>query len=63
MPETTRKTKTSSAVKDRYNKKAYDVIMVRVPKGMGEAFKHKCAELGVSQAQIIKQAVEGFLSK
>lgn len=63
MEETKRKTKTSAAVKDRYNKKAYDVILARVPKGMGEAFKQKCAELGVSQAQIIKQAVEEFLAK
>ena len=63
MEETKRKTKTSAAVKNRYNKKAYDRISVVVPKGMGEAFKQKCTELGVSQAQIIKQAVEEFLAK
>ena len=63
MEEAKRKTKTSAAVKNRYNKKAYDRISVVVPKGMGEAFKQKCAELGVSQAQIIKQAVEEFLAK
>lgn len=63
MEETKRKTKTSAAVKNRYNKKAYDRISVVVPKGLGEAFKQKCAELGVSQAQIIKQAVEEFLAK
>ena len=63
MEETKRKTKTSAAVKNRYNKKAYDRISVVVPKGMGEAFKQKCAELGVSQAQVIKQAVEEFLAK
>ena len=43
MEETKRKTKTSAAVKNRYNKKAYDRISVVVPKGMGEAFKQKCA--------------------
>ena len=63
MEETKRKTKTSAAVKNRYNQKAYDRISVVVPKGMGEAFKQKCAELGVSQAQVIKQAVEEFLAK
>ena len=63
MEEAKRKTKTSAAVKNRYNKKAYDRISVVVPKGMGEAFKQKCAELGVSQAQVIKQAVEEFLAK
>ena len=63
MTEEKRKTKTSSAVKNRYNKKAYDRISVAVPKGLGEAFKLKCAEPGVSQAQIVKQAVEEFLAK
>ncbi len=27
------KTKTSSAVKDRYNRKSYDSLLVRLPKG------------------------------
>lgn len=31
--------KTSSAVKDRYNAKAYDEIKVRVPKGQKDAIK------------------------
>ena len=31
--------KTSSAVKDRYNAKAYDEIKVRVPKGKKEEIK------------------------
>lgn len=39
--------KTSSAVKDRYNAKAYDEIKVRVPKGNKEqiqAFAESCGE-------------------
>ncbi len=61
MEETKRKTKTSSAVKDRYNKKTYDVIAVRVPKELAEAFKSKCAQDGIPQAQIIKNAIENYL--
>lgn len=63
MEEQKRKTKTSSAVKNRYNKKAYDAIIARVPKELAEAFKAKCAAEGISQAQIIKKAIEDFLNK
>ncbi len=61
--EAKRKTKTSSAVKDRYNKKVYDSVSVRLPKELVEAFKKKCLEEDISQAQIIKQAVEEFVAK
>lgn len=57
-----RKTHTSTEVKARYNKKVYDVISVRVPKQMSEAFKAKCIAEGIPQAQIIKQAIENFLN-
>lgn len=63
MEEQKRKTKTSSAVKNRYNKKAYDAIIARVPKELAEAFKAKCAAEGISQAQVIKKAIEDFLNK
>ncbi len=61
MEQTKRKTKTSSAVKNRYNSKVYDSIIVRVPKEMASAFKEKCAAECVPQAQIIKKAIEEFL--
>ena len=61
--ETKRKTKTSSAVKQRYNEKVYDNISVRVPKEMAAAFKKKCAEEGIPQAQVIKKTNEDFLAK
>ena len=61
--ENKRKTKTSTAVKNRYNKKVYDSIIVRVPKETAEAFKAKCAAEGVPQAQIIKKAIECFLAQ
>lgn len=56
-----RKTRTSSAVKNRYNSRVYGSIIVRVPKEMAEAFKQKCAETGIPQAQIVKRAIEEFL--
>ena len=57
-----RKTKTSSAVKNRYNNRVYGSIIVRVPKEMAEAFKEKCAATGTAQAQVIKKAIEQFLA-
>lgn len=63
MPEQKRKTKTSSAVKQRYNEKVYDNISARVPKELAAAFKEKCAAEGIPQAQIIKKAIEDFLSQ
>ena len=62
MSETKRKTKTSTEVKSRYNQKTYDVIAVRIPKELAEAFKAKCVQDDVPQAQVIKQAIEDFLN-
>lgn len=56
-----RKTSTSTAVKRRYNEKVYDVISIRVPKELAAAFKAKCLAGGVSQAQIIKKAIEDYV--
>lgn len=58
-----RKTKTSSAVKRKYNQKAYGAVVAYIPKDMANAFKEKCAAEGVSQAQIVKRAVEDFLNE
>lgn len=60
--EVKRKTVTSTAVKARYNNKVYEQISARVPKGMAEDFKKKCATNGISQAQVIKRAIEAFLN-
>ena len=59
MAEEKRKTKTSTAVKTRYN----DVISARVPKELAAAFREKCTAEGIPQAQIIKKAIEDFLSR
>lgn len=63
MPEAKRKTRTSTEVKRRYNEKTYTLISASVPKETAAAFKAKCAAEGIPQAQIIKKAIEDFLSK
>ncbi len=63
MAEGKRKGETSSAVKRRYNQKTYGAVTAYVPKDLAAAFKEKCAAEGVSQAQIIKKAIEDFLNK
>ena len=49
MAEAKRKTKTSSAVKQRYNQKTYGAVTAYLPKEIVAAFKEKCAAEGVSQ--------------
>ncbi len=58
-----RKTKTSSAVKNRYNSKVYSPIRCQLPKELVANFKEKCLKTGVSQAQVIKKAIEAFLEE
>lgn len=57
-----RKTKTSSAVKNRYNSKTYGCIRVMLPKEMVAQFKETCVATGVSQAEIVRRAVTEFLA-
>ena len=59
--ETKRKTKTSSEVKNRYNKKVYDSVSIKAPKELVQAFRAKCEAEGVSQSRIFKKAMEDFL--
>ena len=63
MPEAKRKTRTSTEVKRRYNENTYTLISASVPKETAAAFKAKCAAEGIPQAQIIKKAIEDFLSQ
>lgn len=63
MPEEIkRKTHTSTEVKARYNQKVYDRVGCQLPKELVARFKEKCAAEGVSQASIIKAAIEEYLS-
>lgn len=56
-----RKTHTSTAVKRRYNEKMYKRIYVQFPIDMVDEFKAKCERLGISQASVIREAIEKFL--
>ena len=58
-----RKTKTSSAVKNRYNSKVYSSIGVMLPKDLVAQFKEKCKASGISQAQVVKKAIEDFFER
>lgn len=44
------KTKAATIAKQKYNKRVYDIIAVRVPKDIAAAFKAKCAEENIPQA-------------
>lgn len=58
-----RKTHTSTAVKRRYNEMVYDRIGVALPKDLVARFKRKCEVTGVSQASVIREAIERFLAE
>ncbi len=47
--------KTSSAVKDRWNKKTYDQVAFRVPKGRKETLEQRAQETG--------ESVNGYLNR
>ena len=53
--------KTSWQVKQRYNNKVYGTILVRLPKDLVKEFKEKCKVENISQAQVVREAVEKFI--
>lgn len=65
MPEEApkRKTHTSSEVKRRYNDKVYSTVKAQLPKDLVARFKEKCKAEGISQAQVVKKAIEEFLGE
>ena len=52
------RTKTSSAVKDRYNAKAYDEIKVRVPKGRKDEIQAQATANGESLNGFVTTAID-----
>ena len=56
-----RKTTTSTEVKRRYNERVYTRIYLQVPKELGDAFKDTCDRLGISQRQVLIEAIEYFM--
>lgn len=63
MPETKRKTHTSTQVKQRYNDKVYTAMTFRVHKELAAEFKQICTDNNISQAQIIKDAMAELVEK
>ena len=55
--------KTSTEAKRRYNDSVYSKIQCELPKDTVAAFKQKCQQTGVSQASVIKDAIEKFIQE
>lgn len=55
--------KTSWQVKKRYNEKVYGRIAVDLPKQLVQDFKEKCKAEGISQAEVIRTAIERWLKR
>ena len=55
--------KTSAAVKNRYNAKAYDRIALVVKKGKKERIKEKADEIGISINGYITALIDADLNK
>lgn len=53
-----RKTYTSPAVKDRWNRKHYDRIALTVPKGARSEVQELAESAGVSVSEYIRQAIK-----
>ena len=62
MEANKRKTKTSSAVKRKYNNKVYSTVRAELPKDLVNEFKKLCSEKGVSQASVIKEALQQYIN-
>ena len=55
--------KTSSAVKDRYNAKAYDEIKIRVPKGQKDLIQAHAEAQGESTNGFINRAISKTMER
>lgn len=55
--------RTSSTVKDRYNKKVYDEIKVRVPKGYKAEIQACAEQCGESVNAFINRAIREAIQK
>ena len=57
------KTHTISEVKRRYNEKVYSKLSFQLPKDLVAEFKERCKQDGISQASVVKAAIEQYLNK
>jgi hypothetical protein len=56
-----RKTKTSSAVKRRYNDKTYDILKVNVRKEVAKTFKAYLEENGHTVSSVFHSAIHEYI--
>jgi metal-responsive CopG/Arc/MetJ family transcriptional regulator len=56
-----RKTKTSSAVKNRYNAKTYKTVQTKLKKELVEKFEEKLESDGIGKAEFIRDAITDYL--
>lgn len=61
--EEKRKTHTSSAVKNRYNKKAYRQVATQVKPELAERIQAYRTREGISMAQFLARAIEALDTK
>ena len=57
------KTHTSTEVKRRYNEKVYSQLNFQFPKDLVAKYKEKCERYGISQASVVREAIEKFLAE
>lgn len=55
--------KTSTAVKNRYNAKVYERIVLDVPKGAKAVWKEHAEKKGKSLTQFVRECVENEIKK
>lgn len=56
-----RKTHTSSAVKQRYNKKVYSAITVRLKKELVGEWEEAIKEDNISKAEFVRRSINQYL--
>lgn len=54
--------KTSSKVKDKYNKRVYKPISVKLKKELVEDFEKKLTQDGISKAEFIRRSIVQYLN-
>ena len=55
--------KTSSNVKDRYNRKVYEEIKIRIKKGKNESIKSHAASQGESVNAFVNRAIDETMER
>ena len=58
-----RKRTTSTAVKNRYNKKTYTQISVSVKKDIAERYKAKCKADGITISEPLHKAINAYIGE